>query len=256
MKRSAISKLLVNTAILRGATILGVFAITGVGLVAYTFNTTEAVIAESERQALLAQFHELLPGENYNNDLLEDVIQISDIAIMGTGKPFTAYRAYQDDVPVALFATPVAIGYGGSIKLLVAVRADGSLIGVRALSSRETPGLGDGIDTSRSDWMLGFDSRSLGNPQLEDWRLKKFGGEFDQLTGATVTSGAVVNEVRKFLMYFERNKKRLFSLKNTTTAIYCCRNHPDKSVPGYRTDIRKHHDRFGHHHYCHHRQAV
>lgn len=200
--------------LLSSPVVLMLFALVGVGIVAYTFSITAPVIAESERKVLLAQFHELLADDSYDNDLLEDAIQISDAALSANGKAVTIYRAFRGNTPVALFATPIASGYAGSIKLLVAVRADGTLIGVRTLASQETPGLGDGIELTRSDWILDFNNRSLADPVLDDWQLKKFGGDFDQLTGATITSDAVVSTVREFLIYFEHNQQDLFSTKN------------------------------------------
>ena len=67
---------------------------------------------------------------------------------------------------------------------------------------RETPGLGDYIEEERSDWIYGFDGKSLDNPPLERWAVKKDGGAFDQLTGATITPRAIVKAVRKTLIYF------------------------------------------------------
>lgn len=107
--------------------------------------------------------------------------------------------------------SPVAPdGYNGAIKLLVAVRTDGSLAGVRVVSHRETPGLGDPIDTDKSDWIFAFDGRSLDNPSEARWKVKRDGGDFDQFTGATITPRAVVKAVYQTLIFFERHKDRLF----------------------------------------------
>ncbi|WP_295538179.1 RnfABCDGE type electron transport complex subunit G, partial [Thiolapillus sp.] len=86
----------------------------------------------------------------------------------------------------------------------------GVLGGVRILSHMETPGLGDKIDESRSDWILGFEGKSLQNPPPGKWKVKKDGGVFDQFTGATITPRNIVATVKKTLEYFEKEKENLF----------------------------------------------
>ena len=104
-------------------------------------------------------------------------------------------------------------GYAGAIKLLVGIRANGTLAGVRVISHKETPGLGDGIETKRSNWILGFNDTSLDKPDLHGWQVKRDGGQFDQLTGATITPRAIVKAVHQSLVYFKHNKQTLL---NTT----------------------------------------
>ena len=101
-------------------------------------------------------------------------------------------------------------GYGGGIRLLVAINYDGTLAGVRVLSHHETPGLGDKIEAERSDWILQFEGLSLENPAPRNWRVKKDGGRFDQFTGATITPRAVVAAVYDALVYFEAHREALF----------------------------------------------
>ena len=101
-------------------------------------------------------------------------------------------------------------GYNGSIRLLVAINLDSTLAGVRVVQHRETPGLGDAIDAQRSDWILGFDGKSLTTPPRKDWKVKRDGGDFDQFTGATITPRAVVKAVKKALLYFQANGHGLF----------------------------------------------
>jgi electron transport complex protein RnfG len=196
---------------LRTSYILGLFAVAGATLLAFTYENTREAIAESERQYLLATLHELVPPDSYNNDLFEDTIQVTSPELLGGSQPLTVYRARKNDIPVAAILTVIAPdGYNGDIKLLVSINLDGSIAGVRAIAHKETPGLGDAIDTRRSDWIHGFDGRSLGNPPEQDWAVKRDGGAFDQLTGATITPRAVVDAVRKALKYFDKHKLSLF----------------------------------------------
>ena len=101
-------------------------------------------------------------------------------------------------------------GYSGPIRLLVGVNADGTVAGVRVLSHRETPGLGDPIDAARSDWIHGFEGRALDDPPAAAWTVRKDGGAFDEFTGATITPRAVVHAVRRVLEYAQANREALF----------------------------------------------
>ena len=59
--------------------------------------------------------------------------------------------------------------------------------------------------------MLGFNGRSLDNPTLDLWGIRRDGGAFDQLSGATVTPRAVILAVKRALLYFQAHRDRLFS---------------------------------------------
>ncbi|HLU61873.1 MAG TPA: electron transport complex subunit RsxG [Gammaproteobacteria bacterium] len=197
---------------LLGATLLAVAAAVGVAIVAYTFEHTAPQIRENEREVLLATLNEVLPANEYDNALVDDAITVTDPEMLGTTQPVTVYRAFRGGEPVAALFTSVAPdGYSGEIRLLVGVRADGRLSGVRVLAHKETPGLGDPIEIRRSDWITSFDGRALGDPPLERWKVRRDGGVFDQFTGATITPRAVVKAVRNTLIYFERHREELFA---------------------------------------------
>ena len=81
---------------------------------------------------------------------------------------------------------------------------------MRVTDHRETPGLGDQIEISISDWITGFDGTSLADLPLPQWAVTADGGQFDAFTGATVTPRAVVQAVRDTLVYFDENQAELF----------------------------------------------
>jgi electron transport complex protein RnfG len=87
----------------------------------------------------------------------------------------------------------------------------GTFAGVRALRHKETPGLGDKVDLKKSDWVLGFNGRSLENPAIANWAVKKDKGVFDQFTGATITPRAVVAATLGALQFAEANRGTLFA---------------------------------------------
>jgi electron transport complex protein RnfG len=197
--------------VLISAVFLFLFAVIGSGLVAYTHDSTAERIAENQRRALLRSVNELVPRDRYDNDIYSDIMYVRDAELLGTSEAVSVYRARKGGWPVAAVLTPVAPdGYNGSIQLLVAIELDGTLAGVRVLSHRETPGLGDYIEPGRSDWILGFAGKSLTDPKPDDWKVKRDGGDFDQFTGATITPRAVVKAVKNALLYYRQHGDRLF----------------------------------------------
>ncbi|MCP3867603.1 MAG: RnfABCDGE type electron transport complex subunit G [Gammaproteobacteria bacterium] len=161
-----------------------VFSMLGTVLVAMTHEVISERIRENLRQELLRQLNLLVPAEITNNDLSADCVTVRAPAHSNT-ESTRVYRGRKDNRPVAVvFSLVVAQGYGGSIDLVIGVRYDGTLPGVRVLRHKETPGLGDKIDTRHSDWILGFNGRSLDDPGQEGWKVKRDGGYFDQFTGA------------------------------------------------------------------------
>jgi electron transport complex protein RnfG len=114
-----------------------------------------------------------------------------------------------------LFAVTARDGYSGPIRVLIGIGVDGILTGVRILQHRETPGLGDKIDSSRSDWVDQFAGRGLGNPVVSGWAIREDGGVFDQLTGASITPRAVIKAIAATLIYFDANQDEIFALPAT-----------------------------------------
>ena len=84
-----------------------------------------------------------------------------------------------------------------------------SIIGLLVIYHKETPVLGVKIDIKKSDWVRSFEGRSLDNTAEPNWAVKKDGGDFDQMTGATITPRAIVNAVYKGLRYFQNNQSEL-----------------------------------------------
>jgi electron transport complex protein RnfG len=206
-----------KTSILKSGWVLGLFSLIGIGLVSLTYSITHEKIADNERLFILQNLRELVPETLHDNDLLTDTLQVVDPSAFGNKHEVTIYKAIKNNQLMAIIASPTAAdGYNGSIKLLVAIRANGELIGVRVVSHHETPGLGDAIDTNKSDWIYGFNGRSLNNPVSRLWQVKKDGGRFDQFTGATITPRAVVKAVLRTLQYYQANQETLTTITQAT----------------------------------------
>ncbi len=211
MDTSADNDPMMASYILRTAALLVAFAVAGTGILAATESVTHETIAENERKAVVRTIDALVPVTSRDNDVFADRITIVAPESLGTDKPQTVYRARRMGEPVAVVMESVAPdGYSGAIRLLLAITADGTLAGVRVVSHRETPGLGDYIEEEKSNWILSFLGLSLSNPTRSGWRVKKDGGVFDQVSGATITPRAVVKAVHKTLQYFSQHKEQIF----------------------------------------------
>lgn len=201
----------ISRSMLKNALVLGLFAIATVGLVAVLQQATAGRIANAEREAQVRTLSEILPQGSYDNHLLDNSIELHD-PLLGSKSAQTAYIALKDGKPSAVILRATAPdGYSGAIHVLIGIRANGQLAGVRVLSHKETPGLGDKIELAKSAWVRSFEGKSLSNPNEDGWAVKKDRGKFDQFAGATITPRAVVKAVHKALQFFDANQQQLFA---------------------------------------------
>ncbi|MEW6678494.1 MAG: electron transport complex subunit RsxG [Pseudomonadota bacterium] len=189
------------------------FSVVCAGLLAGTYLATRPTIERSELEAKMRLVTQALPAGSFDNDPVRDAQPLPADPLLGLRHPGLAYVAASQGKPTAVVLEAVAPdGYAGEIKLLIGILADGSIAGVRVTSHKETPGLGDYIDIAKNDWIKLFTGKSAQNPAAEGWRVRKDGGQFDYLAGATVTPRAVVKAVHKALNYFEAHRQQLLRL--------------------------------------------
>ena len=171
---------------------------------------TSDLIAENRRQVQLKLVKEVMPLF-YDNNLLMDTLNIHDAAFFGSENPITVYRARSGDEPIGLIFMPVmANGYSGIIELAIGITIDGTLMGVRVNKHKETEGFGSRLHQNNSDWILGFNNRSIRNTPKDAWAVLNDGGDFDQISGATISPRGVINAVKKTLDYYEIYKLELY----------------------------------------------
>lgn len=193
----------------RPALLLGRIGLVAASLLAGLDRVTRERIDEERREHALRAVSSMLEPGSYDNELLEDTTRLP---VPGLSGPALVYRARKGREPAAaVFDVTTPRGYSGDIRLLVAIGADGTVLGVRVLEHRETPGLGDRIERGRSDWLEQFEGKTLGNPPAEDWAPDRRSGAFDTVTSATITSAAVVDAVKRVLQAFEADKQELFA---------------------------------------------
>ena len=192
--------------------LLAVFAAVTSVAIGWTYLATKDQIDMEVRRAEARQLLEIFPPETHDNDIVDDGFElVADTPLLGIREARQGYRVRQNDRVIGVILPATARdGYSGDIRALVGIRDNGSVAGVRVVAHRETPGLGDKVDLRKSDWILGFDNRSLSHPDLNGWNVEKDGGVFDQFTGATVTPRAVILATRRALEYARLNAETLF----------------------------------------------
>jgi electron transport complex protein RnfG len=197
----------------RNSILLGLFAVMTTTIIAGTFLGTQDLIVQQKRKAEEKALLQIMPAATHDNSMLDDTIAVGREATgLGLRSERKIFVARQGNAAVAVILPAIARdGYGGDIDLIIGIRQDGTVAGVRALAHKETPGLGDKVDLKKSDWILDFNQTSLQSPAPEQWKVKKDHGYFDQFTGATITPRAVVAAVKRALDYFADNRQRLLA---------------------------------------------
>lgn len=194
----------------RSALVLALLAALAALTLTSVHQVTRDAIEEAERRAALKPLEELYPALRESDELLALSISSVDLSKLGAADN-AVIHAVKRDGQILGFIIPIVApdGYSGAIHLLAGIDSAGTLTGVRAVRHSETAGLGDNIEPHNSEWILGFDGKSLGNPVSENWKIKKDGGDFDQLSGATITSRAVVTRVHQLLLFFAEHRDAL-----------------------------------------------
>ena len=201
----------------RTAATLFVFVTIFTGLLSAAYLWTKPAIEASATEEKMKLVDEVLPRTEYDNALLEDTLALPATPELGLKDPTTLFRARKAGQPVALVFEAVAPdGYAGKVKLIVAVRANGEVAGVRVTQHRETPGLGDYVDPRKDKnkarpWITQFNGMSLDKVIDKNWKVRKDGGQIDYHAGATVTPRAVSKAVLKAVKWAVANRDRLFA---------------------------------------------
>ncbi len=201
-----------SSRVLKSGVTLAAIAAVCTSLVAMTYQVTRERIAANEQAWLEQSLQPALAGLFFDSGVSESRVTIPAPHDLPGSPDAVIYRVYSGDTPVAaLFVVSARDGYAGAIRLLVGVDIAGTVTGVEVLEHRETPGLGDRIESTKSDWVKQFDGRSLAAPLTSGWKIKRDGGEFDQLTGASVTPRAVIKAIKETLVYFNTNQAAVFA---------------------------------------------
>ncbi len=207
-------KVFVN--ILLGGLGIALTASLSVLFIEQTYLATKEKIQSETRRAKAKILFEIFPQTTHDNDLATDTFPLkADTPLLELRKASTGYKARKNGEVIGIILPVTARdGYAGDIQILVGINQDTSVQGVRLLAHRETAGLGDRVDLDKSNWLLSMDGRSLKNTPIGKWGVSKEGGEFDKLTGATITPKAILRATRRALEFAEGHYISMFEIRN------------------------------------------
>jgi len=190
-----------------------IFSLLASTALSISYFITKTPIEESDARAKRIFLNQVIPSNLYDNNLVKDTIYVEPNPLIGNKKNIDIYRAKKNNQVIAVIIETIAPdGYSGEIKTLVGIDQEDKILGVRVITHKETPGLGDYIEIEKSQWIKNFDLKSLDKMTEKEWAVKKDGGDFDYVSGATITPRAVIKSTYKSLLYAKENKKRLFAL--------------------------------------------
>ncbi|MBS1198853.1 MAG: rsxG [Proteobacteria bacterium] len=207
----------------RTAIILLIFMVIFTAMLSGAYLLTKPALEASALEEKMKLVNEVLPASEYDNTLLTDTVTLPPSPEIGQDQPSTIYRARRGSKPVALVLEAVAPdGYAGKIRLIIAIRADGRIAGVRAIAHKETPGLGDYIEPKKDKnkarpWISQFIDMAIAGTAETAWKVKKDGGQLDYYSGATVTPRAVAKAIQKAARFASEQQEKLFADKGATT---------------------------------------
>ncbi|MBN2173384.1 MAG: RnfABCDGE type electron transport complex subunit G [Bacteroidales bacterium] len=169
--------------------VLTLFVVTAVGALALggVYNLTKEPIAIAKKMKVEKAIGEVLPSF--------DSLVENKVLPEGGKDSLTFYEAFNkgDTVGTAI-RTYTDIGFSGRFWIMVGITNGSVISGTSVLEHKETPGLGDKMNKSKSNWSQQFDGKDLANFKL---KVKKDGGEVDAITAATISSRAFCDAVQR-----------------------------------------------------------
>lgn len=189
----------------KNALLLGGVATICVSLVAGINQLTAPEIARQAELEKLRLLQEVLPAGAASADLLNDCVMVAEPAVFAQPQAKVYRWRQQGQLAAYVTETTAPDGYSGNIQLLAAIQPDGTILAVRTLTHKETPGLGDKIETRKGDWIHSFQQQQVQGADDKRFAVKKDGGQFDQFAGATITPRAVVAAVKRTALYLTQH---------------------------------------------------
>ena len=178
----------------------------------------------AEREAILLTFSG--GGITCDNDPSMDIVSIDEWKEEeGTLKRI--FLGKKDGKVVGVAFTSISMGYVGPITIMMGIDLTGEIAGIEILGHSETPGLGANIENPKL-FRNQFKGKSQdGSPsrELEVLRQRKAENnwEIEALTGATISTRAVVKALNDGLAMFAMHKEQILSkaeaVGNSTTEL-------------------------------------
>ena len=174
-------------------------ALCTVGVLLAQHDTNEAIAhnrALQEQQLVRSLLPEIMEREESQGRKVKFECKLISHRLIGHNMRTYIVRNEEDQILGFISSYSTSRGYSNPLILIGGINPQGQISKIDVQLSRETPGIGDKVERRRGNFLDQFDGQNLHSIK---WDVKKFGGDFDYITGATVTSRALVLATRDFL---------------------------------------------------------
>lgn len=181
--------------------VLTLFMVTFIASAAlgYLYEVTKGPIAESKLAKQNNAIMQVVP--EFDNEPGKEVYSMD---VDGGTLEFFPAKKNGELVGTAV-STFTNNGFSGNFKIMVGFLSDGTIHNISVLEHKETPGLGDKMQKSKSNWSVQFNGE---NPADFKLKVTKDGGDVDAITASTISSRAFCDAVdRAYKAYMEGGKK-------------------------------------------------
>lgn len=183
---------------LRLMIVLAVVSAVAAGLLALVDSFTGPKIEAFKAQSEASAYQQVLPeADSFTEDaeLMKEITRQPEYSFIQTVKFGT-----NQGKKVGWVCKVASPGYSSNIMMLVGIKADGKLGKVMVLDQKESPGLGTNVTDP------GFIDQAAITQASADQELKvtKDGGKVQAITGATISSRAVLRGINQVFNFYRR----------------------------------------------------
>ena len=191
--------------IIKNAVILTVITLVSGLALGVVYEITKEPIQKAQEKAKQTAYKKVLPdGKTFETDAdfkesdAEKILKKAGLTSDVINEVAEAKDASGETVGYVITVTSKE-GYGGDIKIATGIDTDGTVQGISILSISETAGLG--MEAKNESFQKQFQGKNV-----EQFKYTKSGAksddEIDALSGATITTNAVTNNVNSALAYY------------------------------------------------------
>ena len=157
------------------------------GLLGIIYCITKEPIQEAQNRLISEGLKEVIVTE-FDNDPFDE-----KITVRHNKEKFTIFPARKDGYITSIVMKSFSNqGFGGKMEVIVSFLLDGTVGDFKVINHKETPGLGSKVND------LSFRKNVAGlSPNSDSFKVRKDGGEIDAITGATISSRALIDAIQK-----------------------------------------------------------
>ncbi|HOV14873.1 MAG TPA: RnfABCDGE type electron transport complex subunit G [Spirochaetota bacterium] len=150
----------------------------------------------------------ILIEENANKELINDANKFTKKSFKGIDSEKTGiyyYEATKNNNLIGYIISTVGKGYGGDMKIMIAVDNNLKILNMKLLKNNETPGIGKKAETKEyMKKFIGTNTKEKPFPESKNMLPQE---EKDAITGATITFNGVSQTAKKAIELLKKEIK-------------------------------------------------